>query len=66
VVFDESYTSRELYPAPLLGYRTVTKEEWTTISNRAHWFEEMANKQAITIQLLETKLAESPYKGVNV
>ena len=62
MVFDDSYTSRELSHAPALGYLTVIAEEWTTLSNRAHWFEEMANKQAITIQLLETKLAESPYK----
>ena len=48
--------------APPLGYFTETKEEWTTLSNRTHWFEEMAKKQAITIKQLETKLAESPYK----
>ena len=62
VVYDESYTSRELAPAPPLGYLTVTREEWTILSNKAHWFEEMAKKQAITIKQLETKLNESPYK----
>ena len=62
VVFDESYTSRELSPAPALGYLTVTKEEWTILSNKSHSFEQMARNQAITIKELETKLAESPYK----
>ena len=47
-------------------YITVTREEWTILSNKVQWFEEMAKKQAITIQLLETKLAESPKKGVDV
>ena len=64
VVYEESYTSRELPPTPPLGYLTVTREEWTILSNKVQWLEEMNKKQAITIQLLETKLAESPSKRV--
>ena len=62
VVYDESYTSRELAPTPPLGYLTVTREELTIFFSKAHWFEEMANKQAITIKQLEMKLDKSPYK----
>jgi hypothetical protein len=52
----------DLPPTPPLGYLTVTREEWTILSNKRQWFEEMTEKQAITIKQLETKLAESSNK----
>jgi len=54
----------DLPPTPPLGYITVSREEWTIMSNKVQWLQDRTKEQAITIEKLEMKLADSPFKRV--